>query len=178
LESPLICDLTTPRRRWSTERNINLPKRRDFLRLDERAESFFEPEDQWNWAQKSDGAGCGRRGARAPTTRKSPNSAMFSAFKARRVGAAAFSVGLQGLGVVGCQMTNVEFAEKSALIGSIYDCALEPDLGVVESTVKTHLQNAFVKTGTSRQVDLITLLHRLLPVVRAPGEQTAAKARS
>ena len=75
-------------------------------------------------------------------------------------------------------MTNVEFAEKSALIGSIYDCALEPDLGVVESTVKTHLQNAFVKTGTSRQVDLITLLHRLLPVVRAPGEQTAAKARS
>jgi DNA-binding CsgD family transcriptional regulator/PAS domain-containing protein len=65
---------------------------------------------------------------RAPTTRKSPNSAMFSAFKARRVGAAAFSVGLQGLGVVGSQMTNGDFAEKSALIGSIYDCALEPDL--------------------------------------------------
>jgi hypothetical protein len=75
-------------------------------------------------------------------------------------------------------MANVEFAEKSALIGSIYDCALEPDLGVVESTVKTHLQNVFVKTGTSRQVDLITLLHRLLPVARTPGEQTAARARS
>ena len=53
---------------------------------------------------------------------------MFSAFKARRVGAAAFSVGLQGLGVVGLQMTNVDFDEKSALIGSIYDCALKPDL--------------------------------------------------
>jgi DNA-binding CsgD family transcriptional regulator len=51
-------------------------------------------------------------------------------------------------------------------------------LGVVESTVKTHLQNVFLKTGTSRQVDLITLLHRLLPVARRPGEQTAAKAHS
>jgi len=51
-------------------------------------------------------------------------------------------------------------------------------LGVVESTVKTHLQNVFAKTGTSRQVDLITLLHRLLPVARRPAEQTEAKARS
>jgi hypothetical protein len=79
-------------------------------------------------------------------------------------------------------MANVEFAEKSALIGSIYDCALEPDLwpalGVGESTVKTHLQNVCGKTGTARQVDLITLLHRLLPVARRPGEQTAARARS
>ena len=67
-------------------------------------------------------------GEARPTTRKSPNSAMFSAFKARRVGAAAFSVGFEGLGVVGSQMANVGFGEKSALIGSIYDCALEPDL--------------------------------------------------
>ena len=67
-------------------------------------------------------------GEARPTTRKSPNSAMFSAFKARRVGAAAFFVGFEGLGVVGSQMANVGFGEKSALIGSIYDCALEPDL--------------------------------------------------
>jgi DNA-binding CsgD family transcriptional regulator/PAS domain-containing protein len=41
-------------------------------------------------------------------------------------------------------------------------------LSVGESTVKTHLQNVFFKTGTSRQVDLITLLHRLLPIARRP----------
>jgi DNA-binding CsgD family transcriptional regulator/PAS domain-containing protein len=40
------------------------------------------------------------------------------------------------------------------------------ELDISESTVKTHLQNVFLKSGTSRQVDLITLLHRLLPVAR------------
>jgi hypothetical protein len=116
--------------------------------------------------------------ARAPpTTRKSPNSAMFWAFKARRVGAAAFSVGLQGLGVVGCQMTNVAFDEKSALIGSIYDYALKPDLWPATLQRMCEVFEGH-SAGIERQVDLITLLHRLLPVVRTPGEQTAARARS
>jgi DNA-binding CsgD family transcriptional regulator len=42
-------------------------------------------------------------------------------------------------------------------------------LGVGESTAKTHLQNVFSKTGVSRQVDLIILLHRLIPTARRPS---------
>jgi DNA-binding CsgD family transcriptional regulator len=41
-------------------------------------------------------------------------------------------------------------------------------LGVGESTAKTHLQNVFVKAGVSRQVDLLILLHRLIPTARRP----------
>lgn len=42
-------------------------------------------------------------------------------------------------------------------------------LGVGESTVRTHLQNVFTKSGVSRQVDLVSLLNRLVPVARQPG---------
>jgi DNA-binding CsgD family transcriptional regulator/PAS domain-containing protein len=42
-------------------------------------------------------------------------------------------------------------------------------LGVGESTAKTHLQNVFLKAGVSRQVDLLILLHRLIPTARRPG---------
>jgi len=42
-------------------------------------------------------------------------------------------------------------------------------LGIGESTAKTHLQNVFFKTGVSRQVDLIILLHRLIPSARRPN---------
>jgi len=42
-------------------------------------------------------------------------------------------------------------------------------LGVGESTVRTHLQNVFTKSGVSRQVDLVSLLNRLVPIARQPG---------
>ena len=42
-------------------------------------------------------------------------------------------------------------------------------LGIGESTAKTYLQNVFTKSGVSRQVDLITLLLRLIPVARRAG---------
>ncbi|MBO9649442.1 MAG: LuxR family transcriptional regulator [Variovorax sp.] len=39
-------------------------------------------------------------------------------------------------------------------------------LGISEPTVRTHLQRIFSKTGTSRQSDLLSLLHRSTPPVR------------
>lgn len=39
-------------------------------------------------------------------------------------------------------------------------------LGISEPTVRTHLQRIFSKTGTSRQADLLSLLHRSTPPVR------------
>jgi DNA-binding CsgD family transcriptional regulator len=36
-------------------------------------------------------------------------------------------------------------------------------LGVSEPTVRTHLQNIFSKTGTSRQADVLRLLHSATP---------------
>jgi len=40
-------------------------------------------------------------------------------------------------------------------------------LGIGEPTVRTHLQRIFSKTGTSRQAELLSLLHRSTPPVRA-----------
>ncbi|SEB05689.1 LuxR C-terminal-related transcriptional regulator [Variovorax sp. YR216] len=40
-------------------------------------------------------------------------------------------------------------------------------LGISEPTVRTHLQRIYAKTGTSRQADLLSLLHRSTPPVRA-----------
>jgi len=40
-------------------------------------------------------------------------------------------------------------------------------LGISETTVRTHLQHIFSKTGTTRQSDLLSLLHRSTPPVRA-----------
>jgi DNA-binding CsgD family transcriptional regulator/PAS domain-containing protein len=39
-------------------------------------------------------------------------------------------------------------------------------LGVSEPTIRTHLQRIFSKTGTARQSDLLSLLHRSTPPVR------------
>ncbi len=39
-------------------------------------------------------------------------------------------------------------------------------LGISEPTVRTHLQRIFSKTGTTRQSDLLSLLHRSTPPVR------------
>lgn len=47
---------------------------------------------------------------------------------------------------------------------SLVDCART--LGVAEVTARTHLQNIFAKSGVSRQVDLLTLIGRLVPVTR------------
>ena len=43
------------------------------------------------------------------------------------------------------------------------------ELGVTVGTAKTHLKHVFYKTGVSRQVDLISLLNRLIPVARRPA---------
>ena len=40
-------------------------------------------------------------------------------------------------------------------------------LGISEPTVRTHLQRIFSKTGTSRQADLLRLLHHSTPPIRA-----------
>jgi DNA-binding CsgD family transcriptional regulator/PAS domain-containing protein len=41
-------------------------------------------------------------------------------------------------------------------------------LKVSETTIKTHLSHVFMKTGVSRQLDLVNLLQRLLPAARQP----------
>ena len=43
-------------------------------------------------------------------------------------------------------------------------------LGITEPTVRTHLQRIFSKTGTTRQSDLLSLLHRSTPPVRAAAQ--------
>jgi DNA-binding CsgD family transcriptional regulator/PAS domain-containing protein len=40
-------------------------------------------------------------------------------------------------------------------------------LGISEPTVRTHLQHIFSKTGTSKQLDLLRLLHNSTPPIRA-----------
>jgi len=40
-------------------------------------------------------------------------------------------------------------------------------LGISEPTVRTHLQRIFSKTGTTRQADLLTLMHRSTPQILA-----------
>lgn len=40
-------------------------------------------------------------------------------------------------------------------------------LGISEPTVRTHLQRRFSKTGTSKQADLLHLLHNSTPPIRA-----------
>lgn len=40
-------------------------------------------------------------------------------------------------------------------------------LGISEPTIRTHLQRIFSKTGTSKQAELLSLLHRSTPPIRA-----------
>ena len=40
------------------------------------------------------------------------------------------------------------------------------ELGIGETTARTHLQNVFLKAGVARQIDLVALLNRLIPVAR------------
>jgi DNA-binding CsgD family transcriptional regulator len=40
-------------------------------------------------------------------------------------------------------------------------------LAIGEPTVRTHLQHIFAKTGTTRQANLLSLLHSSVPPVRA-----------
>jgi DNA-binding CsgD family transcriptional regulator/PAS domain-containing protein len=40
------------------------------------------------------------------------------------------------------------------------------EMGIGETTARTHLQHLFFKTGVSRQVDLVSMLNRLIPVAR------------
>jgi DNA-binding CsgD family transcriptional regulator len=39
------------------------------------------------------------------------------------------------------------------------------DLGIADTTAKTHLSHIFSKTGVGRQADLIALIHRVVPPV-------------
>ena len=43
------------------------------------------------------------------------------------------------------------------------------ELSIAETTAKTHLQHVFMKCGVSRQVELVSLLNRLIPVARRPN---------
>jgi DNA-binding CsgD family transcriptional regulator len=56
--------------------------------------------------------------------------------------------------------------------GNVAEIAMA--LKVSENTVKSHLQNIFTKTGTSRQVDLLRVVHDLLAPLRAPLKRKTA----
>ena len=42
-------------------------------------------------------------------------------------------------------------------------------LGIADTTAKTHLTHIFSKAGVTRQVELMTLIHRLVPPIRKPA---------
>ncbi|CAG2141353.1 helix-turn-helix transcriptional regulator [Cupriavidus numazuensis] len=50
-------------------------------------------------------------------------------------------------------------------------------LGISEPTVRTHLQRIYSKTGTTRQADLLSLLHRSTPPVRGDVQASLTPAR-
>jgi DNA-binding CsgD family transcriptional regulator len=53
-------------------------------------------------------------------------------------------------------------------IGGVPEVA--PMLGISETTVKTHLQRVFEKTGTNRQADLVKLVAGFMsPLGRSPA---------
>ena len=42
-------------------------------------------------------------------------------------------------------------------------------LGIADTTAKTHLTHIFCKAGVTRQVELMTLIHRLVSPIRKPA---------
>jgi DNA-binding CsgD family transcriptional regulator len=56
--------------------------------------------------------------------------------------------------------------------GNVAEIAMA--LKVSENTVKSHLQNIFTKTGTSRQADLLRVVHDLLAPLAAPLKRKTA----
>jgi DNA-binding CsgD family transcriptional regulator len=56
--------------------------------------------------------------------------------------------------------------------GNVAEVAMA--LKVSENTVKSHLQNIFTKTGTSRQADLLRVVHDLLAPLRTPLKRKTA----
>jgi DNA-binding CsgD family transcriptional regulator len=54
------------------------------------------------------------------------------------------------------KLTPSEMRVLMAIVGGVPEIA--PVLGISETTVKTHLQHVFEKTGTQRQADLVKLV--------------------
>ncbi|MDM0031495.1 LuxR C-terminal-related transcriptional regulator [Variovorax sp. J22P271] len=69
-------------------------------------------------------------------------------------------------------LTGAELRVLMALAQGLGGMAVAEMLGISEPTVRTHLQRIFSKTGTARQSDLLGLLHRATPPVRAPHPQS------
>jgi DNA-binding CsgD family transcriptional regulator len=63
-------------------------------------------------------------------------------------------------------LTGSELRVVSALAQGLGGKAVADMFGVSEATVRTHLQNIFVKTGTSRQAKLVHLFRNSAPPVR------------
>ena len=64
-------------------------------------------------------------------------------------------------------LTGAELRVLLALAQGLGGMEAADMLGISEPTMRTHLQRVFSKTGTSRQADLLRLLHHSTPPVRA-----------
>jgi DNA-binding CsgD family transcriptional regulator/PAS domain-containing protein len=65
-------------------------------------------------------------------------------------------------------LTPAESRTLQHLVGGATVMETADALGISVNTTKTHLARIFSKTGTSRQADLIGLVHRLLPPIQRP----------
>jgi DNA-binding CsgD family transcriptional regulator len=64
-------------------------------------------------------------------------------------------------------LTGAELRVLLALAQGLGGMEAADMLGISEPTMRTHLQRVFSKTGTSRQADLLRLLHHSTPPIRA-----------
>jgi DNA-binding CsgD family transcriptional regulator len=69
--------------------------------------------------------------------------------------------------VLGLTPSEARLVEKLAAGATLAEAAVA--LGIADTTAKTHLTHVFSKTGVSRQVELIALIHRLVPPVQKPA---------
>ena len=68
-------------------------------------------------------------------------------------------------------------AETRTLEQLLHGCSVAEvatALRISENTVKSHLQNIFTKTGTSRQVHLLRVVHELLTPLSTPLKKKVA----
>jgi DNA-binding CsgD family transcriptional regulator len=78
---------------------------------------------------------------------------------------------------LGLTPSEARLVEKLTAGATLAEAAVA--LGIADTTAKTHLTHVFSKAGVSRQVELIALIHRLVPPVQnRPRTESVVAARA